>query len=180
MITPGGQAPPLAGQPVFGHPFDLDRVRGRGSVVVAFFSRLAAAATVENLARFTSIWPRIDAEAGGMVAVTRSPLETARDFVPRHHMLFPMLVDESGGTFAAWGVGQAKGFDAVLARAQPKLLRRAVSVIRNGQPLPENHDNQLAAAFVVGPDGRVRWAWYGRTLADRVDAEAAWTAARQG
>ncbi|GDX79351.1 hypothetical protein LBMAG42_11620 [Deltaproteobacteria bacterium] len=176
MITVGANAPPLFGQPVFGRPFQLDRARARGAVVVAFLGPLSAAASLDNLARLTTIWPRIDAEAGGLVGVTRSPLEAARDFVPRHHVLFPVLVDDTGEAFASWGVGLAKGLDATLLRAQPKLLRRALSVIRNGQPLPEAHDNQLPAAFVVGADGRVRWAWYGRSLADRVDAEAAWSA----
>ena len=177
MIAVGQAAPTLAGQPVFGLPFDLVHVRQRGAVVVMFFGALSSAATRENLARLTTIWPRIDAEQGGLVAVTRSPLETARDFVPRHHVLFPVLVDEAGELTAAWGVGRASGLGARVARAQPELLRRAISVVRNGQPLPESHVDQAPAAFVVDRSGVVRLAWYGAGVADRVDGEALWAAA---
>lgn len=177
MIEVGEPAPPLAGQPVFGRPFQLDRVRERGAVVVMFFGALSSGATRENLERLTAIWPRIDAEQGGLVAVTRSPLEAARDFVPRHHVVFPVLVDESGEASAAWGVGRAAGIGAFVARAQPELLRRAVSVVRNGQPLPEAHVDQAPAAFVVDRAGVVQLAWYGRGVGDRVDAEALWAAA---
>jgi len=176
VIEPGATAPALVGQPVFGLPFDLARARRRGPVVVAFWGALSSPATLENLARLTEVWPRIDAQAGGVVAVTRSPLEAARDFVPRHHVLYPVLVDTTGAIAEAWGVGAAHGLDALRLRAQPALLRRAVSVLRNGQALPEAHADQLPAAFVVGADGVVRYAWRGRALRDRFDMEAVWGA----
>ena len=176
MIEVGGAAPSLHGQPVFGRPFHLDQVRARGSVVVGFLGALSSAATLQNLARLTEVWPQVDAKAGGLVVVTRSPLETARDFVPRHHVLFPMLVDESGELCAAWGVQAATGAGAVWVRARPALLSRALSVLRNGQPLPEAHVDQAPAAFVVGKDGVVRHAWYGGSVGALVPAEALWAA----
>lgn len=177
MIGVGERAPALAGQPVFGLPFNLDTAVGRGAVVVVFFGALSAGATVDTLARLTRIWPRLDAEQGGLVAVTRSPLETARDFVPRHHVLFPVLVDETGESTGRWGVGRATGLGAFVARAQPNLVRRAVSVVRNGQPLPEAHVDQAPAAFVVDRAGLVQLAWYGRGVNEKVDEEALWAAA---
>ena len=178
MIAPGSPAPPLAGQPVCGLPFDLAVARRRGTVAVIFLAPLASRAAQQNLAGVTEIWPRVDAEAGGMVLVSRSPLETARDFVPRHHVLVPMLVDTSGELAAAWEVGKASGLAATLVRARPAFVRNAVSVWRNGQPLPENHADQLPAAFVVTREGEVAWAWYGRRVNDPLDSEAVWAAVR--
>lgn len=177
MIAVGARAPALVGQPVFGLPVDLERLRQRGPVLVVFWGALSSAATLDNLARLTAIWPRVDVEAGGLVAVTRSPLEAARDFVPRHHVLFPVIVDSTGDIAARWAVGEARGLQAALLRAQPTVVRRAVSVLRNGQPLPEANEGQLPAAFVVGRDGDVRHAWYGRSVGDRIDAEGLWRAA---
>ncbi len=177
MITVGTAAPALAGQPVFGLPFELSRLQRRGPVVVAFLGGLSGAAALENVQRLTTIWPRVDAKAGGMVGITRSPLEAARDFVPRHHVLFPVLCDEAGQHTAAWGVGRATGLAALLLRARPDLLRRAVSVVRTGQPMPEAHPDQLPAAFVVGSDGRVRYGWYGTGPSALLDGEALWAAA---
>ena len=178
MIAVGTAAPSLIGQPVFGLPFDLGAARRRGAVVVVFLPPLASRAAAHTLLALTGIWGRIDTEAGGMVIVSRSPLETARDFVPRHHVLFPMLVDGDGNLAAAWGVGNATGLAATLARARPGFLRDAVSVWRNGQPLPEDQPDQLPAAFVVQPNGQVSWTWYGRAVNDRIDPEAVWAAVR--
>jgi peroxiredoxin len=134
VIAVGSAAPALRGQPVFGLPFDLEARRQRGAMAVIFMAPLLAGVSQRNLAALTAIWPRIDAEAGGMVLVSRSPLETARDFVPRHHVLFPMLVDSTGEMAAAWGVGKATGLASRLARARPGFVRDALSVWRNGQP----------------------------------------------
>jgi len=177
VIAPGTAAPRLHGQPVFGLPYDLAAARARGPVLVAFWSALSNAGTLRNLASLTGAWPRADAEAGGIVAVTRSPLEAARDFVPRHHVLFPVLVDESGTFFDAWGVGRASGLAAALVRARPEPLRRALSVLRNGQPLPEAHADQLPAAFLVGRDGAVVKAWHGQGVDDVIPMESTWGAA---
>lgn len=179
-VAVGQAAPALRGQPVFGLPFELERQRARGPVVVAFWGALSSAATLDNLARLTALWPRVDELAGGMVAVTRSPLEAARDFVPRHHVLFPVLVDATGELAGQWGVGGARGLKAAWAKAQPRVLRRAVSVLRNGQPLPEAHEAQLPAAFVVDRTGTVRLAWYGRSMGDRIDTDALGQAACPG
>ncbi len=177
MIEVGEEAPPLAGQPVFGLPFDLTRARGRGAVGVVFFGALSSGATLDSFHRLTAIWSKLDGEQGGLVVVTRSPLEAARDFVPRHHVLFPMLVDEEGARYHTWGIGRASGVGAVFARSQPGFVRRAVSVLRNGQPLPEAHVDQAPAAFVVDRAGKVTWAWYGASVNDRVDADSLWYAA---
>ena len=174
----GAAAPNLAGQPVFGLPFDLSRARLRGAVLVSFWAPLSAKGTLASLAALTEVWPRVDAEAGGMVAVTRSPLETARDFVPRHHVLFPVLVDETGTDFSRWGIGSARGVAAKLRTARPAFVKRALSVMRNGQPLPEAHEDQLPAAFVVDAEGGVRHVWYGKAVDDVVDAEGMWAAAQ--
>ncbi len=174
MIGPGSRAPGLHGQPVFGLPFDLTRAQARGPVLVAFWSALSNAGTLRNLSALTEAWPRADAEGGGIVAVTRSPLEAARDFVPRHHVLFPVLVDERGTFFESWGVSRATGLAAALVRVRPEPLRRALSVLRNGQPLPEAHADQLPAAFLVGRDGIVRKAWQGSGVDDVIPMETTW------
>ncbi len=174
MLARGDDAPALVGQPVFGLPFDLSQARQRGAVLVAFWSALSNASTLRNLEALTRLWPRVDLEAGGIVAVTRSPLEAARDFVPRHHVLFPVIVDDTGREFAAWGVHAASGFSAALVRARPEPVRRALSVLRNGQTLPEAHPEQRPAAFVVNAEGKVTSAWYGAGVGAVLDAEELW------
>jgi peroxiredoxin len=146
-------------------------------VVVCFLAPLSTRGTLANLEALTEIWPRIDAEAGGLVALTRSPVEAARDFVPRYHVLFPVLVDETGEDFARWGVPEATGFAVKLRGARPGFLKRAVSILRNGQPLPEANEAQLPAVFVVEPDGTVLYRWTGTRVDDVIDAQAVLAAA---
>lgn len=174
----GARAPALSGQPVFGVPFDLHRSRARGAVLVSFWAPLSSRGTLASLAALTAVWPQVDAEAGGMVAVTRSPLETARDFVPRYHVLFPVLVDEQGAVFRDWKVPRATGLSSKLRTARPAFVKRALSVFRNGQALPEANEDQLPAAFVVSAGGEIVHAWYGKAIDDVVDAEGLWAAAR--
>lgn len=177
-LTAGNSAPELVGQPVFGVPFKLERAIARGPVLVSFWAPLSARGTLATLGALTELWPRVDTEAGGIVAVTRSPLEAARDFVPRHHVLFPVLVDESGDDFERWKIPPAKGLSSKLRTARPAFVKRALSVFRNGQALPEAHEDQLPAAFVVSPQGQVRSAWYGTAVDDVVDVEGLWAAAQ--
>lgn len=177
-MVPGTAAPALAGQPVFGVPFDLHRSRLRGAVFVSFWAPLSSRGTLASLAALTALWPQVDAEAGGMVAVTRSPLESARDFVPRHHVLFPVLVDEEGSLFRDWKVARATGFSSKMRTARPAFVKRALSVFRNGQALPEANEDQLPAAFVVSASGEIAYAWYGKGVDDVVDAEGLWAAAK--
>lgn len=178
VIVAGSAAPSLTGQPVFGVPFDLHRSRARGAVLVSFWAPLSSRGTLASLAALTAVWPRVDAEAGGMVAITRSPLEAARDFVPRHHVLFPVLVDEQGETFRNWKVSKATGFSSKLRTARPAFVKRALSVLRNGHALPESNEDQLPAAFVVNASGEIVHAWYGSGVDDVVDAEGLWAAAQ--
>jgi len=163
MIGVGDPAPDLRLHPVFGLPVDL----ARGPRVLAFFPALDTTATRATIAALETALPRFDPAGIAVLGIARGRLHEARDFVPRHHVLFPVVIDEPGICFEAFGVP-----------------RRAAGLLRPGGPLAALRAwragapfDQLPAWVVVGADGRVRFARMGRTVMDQPDIETLWNAA---
>lgn len=161
MADIGAPAPRLAGKPVFGLPFDLSTVARRGPVVIAFVRPPGSPQAQAALSRLHALWPDIDAVGGAMVIVTTGTLESVRDWVPREHILIPVLHDVSGELRAAWGVGGDTTWRALARGAGP--LRGVVSALRPGQAPIRPEDNQRPAEFVVR-GGIVRYAALGRSV----------------
>jgi peroxiredoxin len=161
---------------VFGRPLDLAATRA--PVVVAFLPPPGTPQAVGAIAAVHAALPRLE-EAGVPVwGVIRSTLEQARDFIPREHVRFPVLVDATGATFDAWEVGT----DRLLVRTLLDALRpRAARALASGWwgavGRPAGPVGQLGAWFVVGRDGRLRYAAYGRSAMDAADPEALHAAA---
>lgn len=164
----GEPAPRLSGQPVFGLPFDLHLACRRGPVVVAFLRPPGTVQANAAVARLHELWPELDAAGGSLVAVTRGDLDAVRDWVPREHILFPVLLD--AGMCEAWGVEGDRAWRAVSRGAGP--LRRVVSALRPGQAPIRPEDDQLPAEFVVGTDARIRYVERGRSVLHQPDLAA--------
>jgi len=173
MLRPGDLAPPFRVQPVFGLP-----VQTGGRPLVVLFLRslsggLARAAVVEAQKALVTL----DTAGVGLVAFTRCDLTLARDYVPREHVLFPIVVEETDARFVAWGVGRDRGLGRSLLGLRPAGIRAAASSLGLGRGRPEGGVDQLPAEFVVGRNGRVVHARYGRTIFDLPDVAALCAAA---
>ncbi len=169
MPEVGETAPALAGQPVFGVPFDLVRAGGRGVVLIAFVRPPGSPHAQKAIGRLHSLWAEIDAAGGAIVVVTSGSLESVRDWVPREHILVPVLHDERGELHAAWGVGRDAAWRTLARGAGP--IRGLVSALRPGKALIRPEDDYLPAEFVVRND-RVTYAAVGRSVLHLPDTNA--------
>ncbi|MCB9764157.1 MAG: redoxin domain-containing protein [Alphaproteobacteria bacterium] len=158
MPGPGEPAPPLRARPVFGLEVDLAAWTARGPAVVVFLRYLGSPFTRASLARLQAAFPRLDVRGIGVVALTDSPLAAGRDFVPRHHLLFPVICDPERALYRAWGVdaGGLAGALAGLARGGV-----ALEALRQGHGRVDGRWASRPSAFLVAPGGEVAWAWRG-------------------
>lgn len=110
-----GDPASLAGKPVFGPHFSLDRPT---AVVVLGDARSPAARRA--IPSLNALFQSVDPD-GAVVGVLGGPKRAAWDFVPRYHVLFPVLWDGDGALAATFG--------------RPGLLGRwtlAAAIVRDG------------------------------------------------
>jgi peroxiredoxin len=150
---------------------------GGSPLVVLFLRGLDGGLARAAIAAAHAALPRLDAAGVRLVAFTRSDLDFARDFVPRHHVLFPVVVDSDGAWFATYGVARDRGLLRSVTGLRPAKVRAAFGTLGRGTGLPRGGADQLPAEFVVDADGRLRYARYGRTVLDLPDFEALCAAA---
>jgi hypothetical protein len=103
-------------------------------------------------------------------------MATASDFVPRRHLLFPLVVDPERRLGRIYGIQE----DRWLARTlgSPAVLLGAARAWRHGHGPFDGPERQLPADFVVGMDGRLAWARYARSLAAAPDVDGLMACAR--
>lgn len=150
----GDLAPSFTLQPVFGLPVVVP-----GSLTLLLFLRpLGSSNTRAMLAAMQEAHREFDGVQ--VVQFTRSSLEHARDFVPRQHLLLPLVCDPEGEWYARFGV-----VDGLLsAFLDPRGMLQFPQRLLGGHGPLEAPYGQRAAALVVGADGVIRWAWYGKSI----------------
>lgn len=176
MLRPGDAAPMFTLQPVMGLPVKLE-----GHVTVVCFLRpLEGSVSRTAIATLQEAWSRFDAEGIQLVGITRTDLTFGRDFVPRYHVLFPIVIDETGEYSQAYDIPCDKGFMGTLKGLRPEAVRTFVGSLEHGRGAPRLPSTILPAEFVIGRDGAVRYAHYATSVLDQPDIEALWNAAREG
>lgn len=155
-LKPGDIAPSFRIQPVFGLPL---QVPGRRSLLL-FLRPLSSPSTRSLLATLQA--SHRDFDRLQVVQFTRSSLEQCRDFVPRQHLLLPLVSDPEGQWYRAYGVGDG------LARTflNPRAFLQYSSRLSMGHGRPEGALGQQTAALLLDPEAKVLWSWYGRGIFD--------------
>ena len=170
VLDVGDLAPAFSARPVFGvevavppqtHPLALFFVRHLGCPLC----RKTLMEIQERFADFDRMGVKV-------AAVTQTSLPDAQDFVPRHHMLFPIVADEDGRLRAQFGVGQDRLMLGTVRRLSVSSLRRVGSSLSMGHSLGVGPERQLAAEFVIRPTGEVAYAKYGCSVTHGPDLEA--------
>jgi len=148
-------------------------------MVLCFVRNLASPFSRAVMAEIQLRYPDFDREGFSLVVVTPTDLTQARDFVPRHHVLAPVVVDEDGALHRAWQVGSDRALAGSLrSLLQPARVSAIMQALHHGHGRPHRDINQLGAQFVVGSDGRIALAAYDRSIADQPDLESLLECAR--
>ncbi|MCP4810809.1 MAG: redoxin domain-containing protein [Proteobacteria bacterium] len=163
MLTAGQIAPTFEKRPVFGLPVSVPHTRY--STVICFVRGLGSPLTREALSLLQDRWAEFDELGHRIVAITDSPASMAQDFVPRYHVLFPVICDPGQELFKLYEVGGHIELAGNL-RGLAGSARSAFRALRHGHgPLERNH-LKLPAQFCVASDGRLTHARYGRAMTD--------------
>lgn len=173
MLQVGEKAPQSVLHPIMGLPVDMKRQ----TTVLVFLRPVTGSQPRRAVALLQEAWPRFDAAGVAMVALTQADLTFTRDFVPRYHVLYPLVCDTTGDTFRAYDVQRDRGFMGSLTSLRPDSLRTAVAALELGRDWTTLPSDQLPAFFVVARDGTVKYARYGRSVTEQPDIEALWAAA---
>lgn len=172
ILRAGDRAPVLEASPVFGLRVRTPPVRGDGCVLL-FVPDLDTGAGRRCVEETHGRLAALHLADLSVVLVTRSPLPVGRDFVPRHHVLFPVVCDGTGEWFGAWGLdpGPARqgGLAGLVSAVQDAVAARLRGV--GGRSVAGG------GAFVVGSDGTVRFAEVTPSAPAPSVLEALWKAA---
>ena len=167
-------------QPIFGSPV-VTPPPDDETLSIIFLASLGLSPARKTIQRLQDVVRDFQMAGSRLVVITRSPLHEARDFVPRHHLLFPVIVDPivvggDGRLFPVWGVGRDKGFRGTLRSlihgpGESGSFRALLSMFKSGMNRNRAPIDQLAAAFVVGPDGRILLASYHQSVLQMPDID---------
>jgi len=139
----------------------------------------------ESLALAQEWFSEFDRLGVTVVAITQSGVELARDFVPRHQLLFPLATDPEGSVHERYEiehVGMEKALMGALAERGPHGLLNAVLSHRwlPGTDVQNRPHGQLPAEFLVSRDGELRYVHYAESICDMPDMEALLACAAEG
>jgi len=171
-LRQGQYAPTFATRDLYGRPLSLEAYRGQ--MVLISFNR-AAVCPLCNVRTYHLMrrYPLYQRMGLNLIAFFESSPERAHFYLDRLQAPYPIVADRDHLVYDAYGLGASflGGMWALLTR---RGVYREASRLRlgAGANLWENTvkmDGKLARLpgdFLIGPDGRVRLAHYGRDAGD--------------
>ena len=157
------QAPDFVAKPVFGKHLSLSEHAESRPVVLVFVPSLGTPMSRGVLAQMQQAVADFDLAGVSLYAITRSRPEIAQDFVPRHHILFPTIVDAGGEIFSKYGVGNLclKG---AMRSLSPRRIRKGLSAWSHGVGRFESGFFAPMAVVAIQKGGRVSSVHYSDSL----------------
>lgn len=172
MLETGAAAPAFEAKPVFGLPIRIPADLSRGPVAIAFVGPLCSPLARAALAELQAAFPDLDRAGVRVFAVSPSSFVEASDFVPRNHLLFPLLLDEDRAIAARFGVADDVGLTGALASLRPELASRALRSLRLGAGLRRGALGAAVALFLIDRSGGIALARRSRGPFEGLDLAA--------
>ena len=155
-ILPAGAAAPevFLRNPLTNHDGKQMAARellAKGPLVVNFFRGRWDPFCVTELEAWREVFPQLEANGVGLVAISPQTVKHNAFTADQHKLRFPVLSDAGNQVARAFGLVYAVG-------AEQKKLYKAVFI---NLPLTNGDDSwelPLPATYVIGPDGKVRYA----------------------
>lgn len=166
ILNEGVPVPVTQLNPVSGLPVTF----GTLPAVIVFIRDLHGTTARMAIDALTKAWSTLDAKAVQLAVVTRTELTYARDYVPRHHVLFPLVVDETGDLRAQFGLEADPTFTRSLLRLRPSTVKAwfdGLSLSRD----PALPNGDLGGELAVDRNGRVIYARAFTSVLDQPDVQ---------
>lgn len=176
MLAPGSPVPQTLLQPVSGLPLTLPEACAQGPVLLCFAGPLRTALARQTLAEVQASFATFDRLGVRVVAVSAADLRLARDYVPRHHLLFPLVVEGASELERAWDVGGEGRSSSFLADLSGETLRRGLRAAKRGGGW---RGARPCVAYLLGREGRIVLCQLGASALRGPDLEALLAAAGQ-
>ncbi|MFT5686669.1 MAG: peroxiredoxin [Myxococcota bacterium] len=175
MLKEGDAAPAFSARPIFGYPVEVPAGLKAGPIVLFFVPFLGSPFARRTLALLQERFADFDRRGIRIVAITQTELTAARDFVPRYHLLYPLITDPEGELQSLFDIQE----DRYLLSSVRSLLSGGSGATGGTGGLMEfgvgwfnGPVRQLGAEFVLDRSGTVRMAHYASGVADVPDLDA--------
>lgn len=168
----GQPAPAFAVRDITGRLVSLADYQGSG--VLLSFNRAAVCpfcnVRTYHLIRRYPIYQRMGLN---VIAFFESTPERAHFYLDRHQAPYPIVADLRHETYDAYGLGESMlgslrallGRSSVLRQASQLRLGSGANIVENLARM-DGKLSRLPGDFLIGPDGRIRLAYYGRDAGD--------------
>ena len=169
-LAPGTAAPPFRADAALGPPVSLDG--SAGAPLLLMFYRYASCPMCNlRLHDFARAFPALHRRGLEAIAFFHSPVDSIRAHAGRRCYPFPLAADPSFRIYRAYGV-ETSWPRLVLAGLLPSFYRDWIRAMRHrfwgGAAL---RMATMPADFLVGRDGRIAVAYYGRSIGDHLPIE---------
>lgn len=171
-LRPGQLAPYFSMRDLYGRNISLEAFRG--DMVFVSFNR-AAVCPLCNVRTYHLIqrYPIYQQMGLSIIAFFESSPQSAHDYLDRLQAPFPIIPDLRHEIYDAYGLGASflGGLRALVMRravyreAERLRLGAGTHLIENLRKMDGNL-SRLPGDFLIGPDGRIRAAYYGRDAGD--------------
>jgi peroxiredoxin len=176
MLKEGDPAPAFSARPIFGYPVEIPESLRSGPIVLVFVPYLGSPFARRTLALLQERFADFDRRGVRIVAITQTDLTAARDFVPRYHLLYPLITDPDGELQSLFDIQEDRyllsSIRGLIGRRQ-----RAGGLFDFGVGWFNGPVRQLGAEFVLDRSGTVRCAHYATGVTDVPDVDALLTCA---
>ncbi len=177
MLQVGEDAPRFSVQPVFGLQVELHEQTRRYPLVLCFLPHTGSPWCREAMFKLQEAYASFDLHGAQVLVITPASMDVANDYVPRYHILFPVVCDPQFELFSLYSVPKG-GAAGALKSLRPDRLVKNLRALKRGLGPVEGVETQLPAFFVIAPGGKLVYARYGGAISDQPDVDALLEAAR--
>jgi peroxiredoxin len=160
----GDLAPVFEERPVFGLPIQVPS--GRQTQVLVFIRHLGDPFARKALAEMLERYADFDRAGVQLVAITQTELTAARDFVPRNHVLCPVVTDPEGSLQSQYGIRSDRFLLGSLKGTLSGSPARLFGAINYGHGKKAGPSRQLPAEFVIDGEGRILHLRYATSITE--------------
>jgi len=169
MLQAGDSAPSFTARPIFGNSIAVPSGLASEPLVLCFLPILGSPYARRTLSTLQERFADFDRKGIQIAAIAPARLSDAQDFVPRYHLLFPLVADEDGHLGELYKLREDRYFlstvrSALKGGASLKGMKFGIGWLRG--PL-----RQLGAQFVLDKHGTIQYVNYPRSLTEDVNIE---------